>query len=121
MLAEQETSASARLLTGYLGAPYAIFLRRGTAEFMRTLNEAVSAAYGSVVTSSLNAVAEGATLIGLAAVMVVASPVAALAALVWFGAGSFVLQRVLHPCDRRASAASAWSRGCARSTRWSTP
>ncbi len=95
-LAEQETSTSARLLTGYLGAPYAIFLRRGTAEFMRTLNEAVSTTYGSVVTSSLNAVAEGATLIGLAAVMVVASPVAALAALVWFGAGSFVLQRVLH-------------------------
>ena len=99
-LAEQETSTSARLLTGYLGAPYAIFLRRGTAEFMRTLNEAVSTTYGSVVTSSLNAVAEGATLIGLAAVMVVASPVAALAALVWFGAGSFVLQRVL---QRRSS------------------
>ena len=99
-LAEQETSTSARLLTGYLGAPYAIFLRRGTAEFMRTLNEAVSTTYGSVVTSSLNAVAEGATLIGLAAVLVVASPVAALAALVWFGAGSFVLQRVL---QRRSS------------------
>lgn len=95
-LAEQETITSARLLSGYLGAPYATFLRRGTAEFMRTLNEAVSATYGSVVTSSLNALAEAATLVGLSVVMVIASPVAALAALVWFGVGSFILQRVLH-------------------------
>lgn len=95
-LAEQETNTSARLLTGYLGAPYAIFLRRGTAEFMRTLNEAVSATYGSVVTSSLNVLAEGVTLIGLSTVMIIASPPAALAALVWFGCGSLVLQRALH-------------------------
>ncbi|WP_162254062.1 ABC transporter ATP-binding protein [Nocardioides sp. Soil774] len=100
-LAEQETNTSARLLTGYLGAPYAMFLRRGTGEFMRTLNEAVSATYGSVVTSSLNVLAESATLIGLAAVMVVASPVAALAALVWFGLGSFVLQRALSQRSRQ--------------------
>lgn len=100
-LAEQETRTSARLLRGYLGAPYSVFLRRGTAEFMRTLNEAVGATYGSVVTSSLNVLAEGATLLGLSVLMVAASPLAAIAALAWFGCGSLVLQRVLH---RRAGA-----------------
>jgi ABC-type multidrug transport system fused ATPase/permease subunit len=92
---ELETRSAVRLLAGFLGAPYAMHLRRGFGDLMRTMGEALAATYGSVLMSSITILTELVTLTGLAAVLLVASPTAALAALGWFGATTLLLNRWL--------------------------
>ena len=83
-IAEQEAKTSVRLLSGYLGAPYATFVRRSQAEFMRALSDSVSAAYNGVVGPSLVLLTEALTLGALIALLLVTSPLAATAAIAWF-------------------------------------
>jgi ABC-type multidrug transport system fused ATPase/permease subunit len=94
-IAEQETRTAVRLLSGFLGAPYATYLRRGFGEFMRSLSDALSMTYSSMVVAGLAVVTELITLMGLSSLMIITSPPAAAAALLWFGLSTFALNRFL--------------------------
>lgn len=99
-IAEQEAGTAVRLLAGYLGAPYAVFVRRGQAEYMRTLSDAVTATYHNVVVAGLALVTEALTLASLATVLFVTNPAATMAAVAWFAATLIPLNRMVR---RRSS------------------
>ncbi len=92
-IAEQEADTAVRLLSGYLGAPYSIFVRRSQAEFMRALSDAVTATYNNVVVAGLGLLTEVFTLGALAAVLLLTSPLAAISAIVWFALTLIPLNR----------------------------
>jgi ABC-type multidrug transport system fused ATPase/permease subunit len=94
-ITDLETRASVRMLSGFLGAPYAVHLRRGFGDLMRSMSEALTMTYSSVVMSTITVATEMVTLLALAAVLMIVSPVAALAALVWFGVTTLLLNRWL--------------------------
>lgn len=98
---ELETRAAVRLMSGFLGAPYSVHLRRGVGDLMRSMSQALTMTYSSVVMSTITIATEIITLIALAAVLLVVSPVAALAALVWFGLTTVVLNRWLRQRNAR--------------------
>ncbi len=99
-IAEQEAGTAVRLLAGYLGAPYAVFVRRGQAEYMRTLSDAVTATYNNVVVAGLGLVTEALTLASLASVLFITNPAATVAAVAWFAATLIPLNRMVR---RRSS------------------
>ena len=92
-IATQEAATAVRLLSGYLGAPYATFVRRSQAEFMRTLSDAVTATYNNVVVAGLGMLAEVFTLGALAVVLLLTSPLAAVSAIIWFACTLVPLNR----------------------------
>ncbi|MCY7290529.1 MAG: hypothetical protein LH624_20405, partial [Cryobacterium sp.] len=94
-ITDLETRAAVRLLSGFLGAPYAVHLRRGFGDLMRSLGEALTTTYSSVVMSSITVLTELVTIVGLSAVLLITSPTAALAALGWFGLTTLLLNRWL--------------------------
>jgi ABC-type multidrug transport system fused ATPase/permease subunit len=94
-ITELETRAAVRMLSGFLGAPYSMHLRRGFGDLMRTMGEALTMTYSSVVMSSITIATEVITLIGLATVLLISSPLAAGAGLAWFGLTTIALNRWL--------------------------
>ncbi len=94
-VARQERRTAARLLRGYLVAPYVVFTSRGLSMQVYRVGEGVSMTYGKVVVGMLSLGTESLTLLGLALLLLVASPVAAAGAIVFFGITSFFLNRQL--------------------------
>jgi ABC-type multidrug transport system fused ATPase/permease subunit len=90
-ITELETRAAVRLMSGFLGAPYSVHLRRGVGDLMRSMSQALTMTYSSVVMSTITVATEIITLFALAAVLLIISPIAALAALLWFGLTTLVL------------------------------
>jgi ATP-binding cassette, subfamily B, bacterial PglK len=94
-VATQERDTAARLLRGYLTAPYVVYTARGLSMQVYRVGEGVSMTYGKVVVGMLALGTESLTLIGLALLLLVASPAAAACAIAFFGATSFFLNRQL--------------------------
>jgi ABC-type multidrug transport system fused ATPase/permease subunit len=94
-VARQERETASRLLRAYLNAPYVVFTSRGLSMQVYRVGEGVSMTYGKVVVGVLALGTEAVTLLGLALLLLVASPVAATGVIVFFGITSFVLNRQL--------------------------
>ena len=94
-VAKQERDTAARLLRGFLTAPYVVYTARGLSMQVYRVGDGVSMTYGRVVVGLLALGTESLTLIGLALLLLVASPAAAACAIVFFGITSFILNRQL--------------------------
>lgn len=81
------------LFRRYLYSPYAFHLKHNSAELLRTLNAGVSTAYSSVVSAMMVLITEGMTVLAIGMVLLVARPVPALAAMVYFGVTAWVFMR----------------------------
>jgi ABC-type multidrug transport system fused ATPase/permease subunit len=94
-MADQQVEISTRMLTGYLVGPYSWHLVKNTSDKLWTIDYAVSTGYGTGITSALGAVTEVFTISLIFIGLLFVSPVAALAALVYFGLAGLVVQRGL--------------------------
>jgi ATP-binding cassette subfamily C protein len=88
---------SKRLLSGYLGLPYAFHLQRNSAELIRNANDVPPWLASQVFLPVVTIVAESVLLIGLIIVLVVASPLATGLALAFMAPTVYLLGRVVQP------------------------
>ncbi len=97
VLMRQEVDTSVRLLRYYLCAPYRLHLQRSTAEFIRNLNDAVQAAYATVIAAGIGVLTDLATITAMAITLLVLMPVPTLIVIAYFGLASIVFQRFTRP------------------------
>lgn len=97
VLAYQQAETSVGLLQGYLSAPYAMHLKRSSAELMRSMSTSVSLAYGSVINGLLSLTAELITIVGVAGLLVVLNPIVALCAVIYLGLTAGLIQLLIRP------------------------
>jgi ATP-binding cassette, subfamily B, bacterial PglK len=88
---------SARLFRGYLRMPYPFHLSRTSSDLIRTVNDAVTDVVTSTLVPAVRLVSEALVIVGLSAVLVAASPLAAGLAVVLFVPLIFVLLRAVQP------------------------
>lgn len=94
-VAGQEQQTASTLLRAFLAAPYALHLRRGLPDILRSLNDAVGATYSQVVVGAVSMAAEAVTIAGLTLVLTITNPVAAIVAFAYFGLAAGLLTRRL--------------------------
>ena len=103
-MADQEVEISRRMLTGYLVGPYSWHLVKNTSDKLWTVDYAVSVGYTTGITAALGAVTEVFTIALIFIALMFVSPVATLAAVLYFGVAGLTVQRSLR---RRIAAAGA--------------
>jgi len=92
---------AARLLRGYLRLPYILHTQRSSAELVRNTYSSTERLVSQALRPMIEVVAESLLMIGLGAVLVLASPSATLLALVVLGPTVLLLQRWVHPRLRK--------------------
>lgn len=95
--------ASADLMRYYLHAPYSLHVRRGSADLLRRVNDAMSNVFGTILMPAVSIVTDAVTIAGMTIALLFAAPVPTLVAVVIFGAGGFALQRYTKKTIERAS------------------
>lgn len=101
-MAKQNVEVSTSMLEGYLTAPYSWHLRQNTGDKLWTIQGAVSMGYAGGLSSALAVLTEMLTIAFIFSSLLFISPMTALAAAVYFGAASFVVQRVIRPRIQQA-------------------
>lgn len=94
-------AAQAEMLRWYMGAPYVAHRRRSRGRIMQVLSGAVPAAFNGVLLGYITVVVYGFTVLLLAVTLLVAAPLASLAAIIIFGGASLLLSQVLRPRSLR--------------------
>ncbi|WP_282858692.1 ABC transporter ATP-binding protein [Pseudoclavibacter helvolus] len=90
-VAKQQVRTSTRLLKYYLKFEYSQYLRRSTAEFVSTLNDAVGQTYSGVMMGAITVATESVTVLAIAVTLLIVMPVPALAMIAYFSlAGGLV-------------------------------
>lgn len=89
----EEADTATRLLQYYLAAPWRFHLNRPMPDLLRTMNDATSAVFFYSVVGLVTAVAETVTLAMILGAMVLVSPWATLAFVVYFGLASMLVAR----------------------------
>jgi len=95
--ARLQVATSARIFEHLLKAPYAVHLKRGTADMMRSVGDAVSMFYGRVVSGTLGAATELVTIFTILVAMLALMPLPTLSALAYFGVASLLFIRIIRP------------------------
>ncbi|UEJ81121.1 ABC transporter ATP-binding protein/permease [Brachybacterium halotolerans subsp. kimchii] len=95
------SAAQSEMLRWYMAAPYAAHRRRSRGRIMQVLSGAVPAAFNGVLLGYITVVVYGFTVILLAVTLLVAAPLASLAAIIIFGGASLLLSQVLRPRSLR--------------------
>jgi ABC-type multidrug transport system fused ATPase/permease subunit len=99
---QEMAKVSADLLRYYLRAPLSVTASRGTAELLRTANDATTLFFGQVVIAGTAAATEGITLLLIGASIMAVLPVPALVLLTYFLLCGTVIQRFARPRARSA-------------------
>lgn len=97
-----EADTASRLLRSYLAAPYWMHLQRSSAGLLRTMMDAVSQTYSSVMVGLIGVATEVATLVGIIGVLMVVMPIPASVVFVYFGGLGLLLHRQLRHRSYRA-------------------
>ena len=92
-----QVATSARIFEHLLKAPYAVHLKRGTSDMMRSVGDAVSMFFGRVVGGTLGAAIESVTIVTILAAMLALMPLPTLAVLAYFGLASLIFVRIIRP------------------------
>jgi ABC-type multidrug transport system fused ATPase/permease subunit len=98
---------SASLLRHFLTAPYTQISRRSSSELIRTMMDAVTQVYGSVVFGMMQVVINSMTLAAILFALIYAAPLPTLALVSYLGLASWLYLRVVKPRAVRAGHASA--------------
>lgn len=91
------------LFRRYLGAPYALHLRRNSADLVRTVQEGVNQTFMSTVIGILTIVSEGTTIVAVATVLGVLRPVPTLGMVLYFAVVGYGFLRIVRRRAQRAS------------------
>jgi ABC-type multidrug transport system fused ATPase/permease subunit len=102
-MARNQVVIAARLLEGYLVGPYAWHLTKNTSDKLWTVQGAVGMGYIGGISSALALITEVLTITFIFASLLLISPVATAAAIVYFGLAGLVVQQVIRPRILRAS------------------
>ena len=97
----EEAEASKALLRYYLHAPFAMHLKRNSAELLRTLNESVSIVFSNVVVGGVTVVTEATTCAFILITLFVVAPLPSLMLTVYFSLASFLFVRLLRARSMR--------------------
>ena len=74
LMGESQVALSRRLLRGYLALPYAVHLRRNSAELVRNVSESAFRVFDRVLASALGMLTEALVIIGIVAVLMWTAP-----------------------------------------------
>ncbi|HET8931434.1 MAG TPA: ABC transporter ATP-binding protein [Acidimicrobiales bacterium] len=99
----QSARTAGLLFRRFLGAPYALHLRRNSADLVRTVQEGVNQTFMSTVIGMLTIVSEGTTILAVAAVLGVLRPVPTLGMVAYFVIVGFAFLRIVRSRAQRAS------------------
>lgn len=102
-MAEHQVEVSTKMLEGYLTGPYAWHLTKNTGDKLWTVQGAVAAGYIGGISSALAAITEVLTVTFIFVSLLFISPVATLAAIVYFGVAALIVQGLIRPRILRAS------------------
>lgn len=94
-LAHSEARTTTRLFDSYLFAPYEFHLQRNSSEAIRNLTDSVPTAYSQALVGLVGLVSESALVIGIAALVILAAPIAALGLAAYFAVVGVVYARVV--------------------------
>ena len=92
---------SARLLEGYLAMPYAFHLQRNSSELIRNTFDSVQRFTNECLISGVRLLSRLGIVMGVLAVLLWTSPLAALLAVAVLGSSLFLLLRLVHPRVKR--------------------
>lgn len=96
-MAEHQVELSTKLLEGYLTGPYAWHLAKNTSDKLWTIQGAVGAGYIGGISAALGAITEVLTVTFIFASLMFISPVATIAALLYFGMAALIVQQLIRP------------------------
>ena len=102
-MADQEVATSTRILRGYLVGPYAWHLARNTGDKLWTIDGAVAMGFATGIGAALSLATEVFTIVLIFVGLLIATPFAALVALVYFGVSGVALQRLIRQRVRDAA------------------
>jgi len=91
---DASSSIAGQLFAAYMAAPIGFHDRRNTADSVRTLASSVDSVFRGGLMSAATGVAELASLLVLGTVVVIVSPIAAVAGLVYFAGASLVYLKI---------------------------
>jgi ATP-binding cassette, subfamily B, bacterial PglK len=77
---ESTVAVSTRMLERYLAAPFALHLRRNSAELIRNMTSSIDTVFGMVMLPAINIFVEALIVLGIVAVLVMTAPALTLAA-----------------------------------------
>ncbi len=111
-IVHNQANESAAMFERYMGAPYPFHLQRNSAELLRTLGQAVSQSYGGAVNAALIIATEAVTSTCVLLVLLVARPLPAIGAALYFSVIGFGFLRLVrrganHAGDELMAASSA--------------
>jgi len=101
-LNKQGVNTASELLRYYLLAPVSLYSRRGAADLLRTMGDAVAQVYTQIIGGGMAALTEAITITAIAITLLVVSPLPTLAVALYFGAAGVILQRFVKHRSRRA-------------------
>ena len=104
-VAQERVRLSVRIFRTVMRSPYAQFRRRSIGEVYRTMTTAVGVTFSSVINGLIILVSGGLTVIAIAVALLVATPLQAVVALVYFGVASLLYVRIVRPRVSRAGEA----------------
>lgn len=102
-LSRQQVRTATQLLSYFLHAPYSLHLRRGMADMMRTVGDAVGQFYGRTVAGVFSLITESLTLATVLAALLWTMPILTLGMIVYFGLAGYFFARVVKPRAERAA------------------
>lgn len=94
---QEEAVTASKLLDRYLHAPYIFHLQRHSARLQQTVQSAVRIVFSESLVSFVGAVADLLLIALIAIVLLLVSPLVALAGAGYFGAVALVYQKIVHP------------------------
>ncbi|WP_188780273.1 ABC transporter ATP-binding protein [Marmoricola endophyticus] len=101
-LLRQGVRTAEDLMRYYLTAPYSLHLRRGPADLLRTMNDAVGQVYSQVVMGGVTILTEAVTIVTLVVTLLVVNPLPTIAVAVYFAVAALLLQRLVRARAVRA-------------------
>ena len=111
-----QIQTATRLLDAYLSEDYVSHRRRTTAELLRTIDAAVTAAHSQVLGGLLALLSSSLSIILIMGLLLSITPAVTLVALAYFGIAVYVIQRVLARRNVKAgeeAVMSAWAKSLA--------
>ncbi|GAA1310735.1 ABC transporter ATP-binding protein [Brachybacterium tyrofermentans] len=101
-VARERVRLSVRIFRNVMQSPYVEFRRRSTGETFRTMTAAVGQTFNAMVSGLITMISGGLTVIAIVIALLVATPVQALLALLYFVAASLAYLRIVRPRIARA-------------------
>lgn len=104
LMGESQVALSRRMMRGYLTLPYAVHLRRNSAELVRNVSESAFRVFDRVLGPALAMLTEALVIVGIVAVLIWTAPWPTVFAVAVLFACASAQHRALLPADRFSAA-----------------